>query len=81
MTLGADKISSSLPRRMASLSHPPPRHRGPRTVRIQMCTRTKAASNNPLDNLAHCSYESGILEKPDVPAPKSVWTRTVGMFL
>jgi len=46
-----------------------------------MCTRTKAASNNPLDNLAHCSYESGILEKPDVPAPKSVWTRTVGMFL
>ncbi|KAH9888288.1 argininosuccinate synthase [Xylariomycetidae sp. FL2044] len=29
------------------------------------------------DNLAHCSYESGILEKPDMPAPKSVWTRTV----
>ncbi|RYC58434.1 hypothetical protein CHU98_g7781 [Xylaria longipes] len=29
------------------------------------------------DNLAHCSYESGILEKPDVPAPKTVWTRTV----
>jgi len=32
-----------------------------------------------LDNLAHCSYESGILEKPDMPAPKDVWTRTVGM--
>lgn len=29
------------------------------------------------DNLAHCSYESGILEKPDMPAPKDVWTRTV----
>ncbi|KAM5384462.1 hypothetical protein ACJZ2D_001498 [Fusarium nematophilum] len=29
------------------------------------------------DNLAHCSYESGILEKPDIPAPKDVWTRTV----
>ncbi|KAK4137190.1 argininosuccinate synthase [Trichocladium antarcticum] len=29
------------------------------------------------DNLAHCSYESGILEKPDLPAPKNVWTRTV----
>ncbi|KAF2430530.1 argininosuccinate synthase [Tothia fuscella] len=29
------------------------------------------------DNLAHCSYESGILEKPDLPAPKTVWTRTV----
>ncbi|KAB5578435.1 argininosuccinate synthase [Coniochaeta sp. 2T2.1] len=29
------------------------------------------------DNLAHCSYESGILEKPDLPAPKDVWTRTV----
>ncbi|KAK1770724.1 argininosuccinate synthase [Phialemonium atrogriseum] len=29
------------------------------------------------DNLAHCSYESGILEKPDMPAPKNVWTRTV----
>ncbi|KAF2970827.1 hypothetical protein GQX73_g2787 [Xylaria multiplex] len=28
------------------------------------------------DNLAHCSYESGILEKPDMPAPKTVWTRT-----
>jgi argininosuccinate synthase len=33
-----------------------------------------------LDNLAHCSYESGILEKPDMPAPKNVWTRTVGTF-
>lgn len=30
------------------------------------------------DNLAHCSYESGILEKPDLPAPKEIWTRTVG---
>ncbi|KAB5549895.1 argininosuccinate synthase [Coniochaeta sp. 2T2.1] len=29
------------------------------------------------DNLAHCSYESGILEKPDLPAPKDIWTRTV----
>ncbi|KAL1861584.1 hypothetical protein VTK73DRAFT_7044 [Phialemonium thermophilum] len=29
------------------------------------------------DNLAHCSYESGILEKPDMPAPKDIWTRTV----
>ncbi|KAI3337955.1 argininosuccinate synthase [Ustulina deusta] len=29
------------------------------------------------DNLAHCSYESGILEKPDMPAPKDLWTRTV----
>ncbi|KAI8626767.1 argininosuccinate synthase [Xylariaceae sp. FL1651] len=29
------------------------------------------------DNLAHCSYESGILEKPDVPAPRTVWARTV----
>ncbi|KAH6687455.1 argininosuccinate synthase [Plectosphaerella plurivora] len=29
------------------------------------------------DNLAHCSYESGILESPNVPAPKEVWTRTV----
>ncbi|KAH6603671.1 hypothetical protein Trco_008446 [Trichoderma cornu-damae] len=29
------------------------------------------------DNLAHCSSESGILEKPDMPAPKDVWIKSV----
>ncbi|KAM4060117.1 arginosuccinate synthase domain-containing protein [Hirsutella rhossiliensis] len=29
------------------------------------------------DNLAHCSYESGILEQPQLPPPKEIWTRTV----
>ncbi|KAF5557982.1 Argininosuccinate synthase [Fusarium mexicanum] len=29
------------------------------------------------DNLAHCSSESGILEKPDVPAPEDVWIKSV----
>ncbi|KAH6886425.1 argininosuccinate synthase [Thelonectria olida] len=29
------------------------------------------------DNLVHCSYESGILEKPDLEPPANLWTRTV----
>lgn len=29
------------------------------------------------DNLAHCSYESGILEKPELEPPANLWTRTV----
>ncbi|KAH7175848.1 argininosuccinate synthase [Dactylonectria macrodidyma] len=29
------------------------------------------------DNLAHCSSESGILEKPDMPAPNDVWIKSV----
>ncbi|RYP59476.1 hypothetical protein DL769_008507 [Monosporascus sp. CRB-8-3] len=29
------------------------------------------------DNLAHCSYESGILEKPELEPPATLWTRTV----
>ncbi|KAI1317296.1 argininosuccinate synthase [Xylariaceae sp. FL0255] len=29
------------------------------------------------DNLVHCSYESGILEKVDQAPPKELWTRTV----
>ncbi|KAI1500130.1 argininosuccinate synthase [Biscogniauxia marginata] len=29
------------------------------------------------DNLVHCSYESGILEKCDVAPPANLWTRTV----
>ena len=29
------------------------------------------------ENLAHCSYEAGILEDPDVTAPKDMWNLTV----
>lgn len=29
------------------------------------------------DNLAHCSYEAGILEQPELTPPENMWTRTV----
>ncbi|KAH0593701.1 hypothetical protein MHUMG1_08451 [Metarhizium humberi] len=29
------------------------------------------------DNLAHCSYEAGILEQPEPTPPEDMWTRTV----
>ena len=29
------------------------------------------------ENLAHCSYEAGILEDPNVEAPKDMWKLTV----
>jgi len=29
------------------------------------------------DNMAHCSYEAGILEDPSKPPPDGMWTRTV----
>jgi argininosuccinate synthase len=29
------------------------------------------------ENLVHCSYEAGILEKPDLEPPKGVWKVTV----
>jgi argininosuccinate synthase len=29
------------------------------------------------ENLAHCSYEAGILEDPDVTAPEDMWKLTV----
>nr|XP_036585055.1 Argininosuccinate synthase [Colletotrichum truncatum]KAF6794823.1 Argininosuccinate synthase [Colletotrichum truncatum] len=29
------------------------------------------------DNFAHCSYEAGMLEDPDVTPPEDMWTRTV----
>jgi argininosuccinate synthase len=29
------------------------------------------------ENLAHCSYEAGILEDPDVTAPSDMWKLTV----
>ncbi|KAI0430714.1 argininosuccinate synthase [Xylaria sp. FL1042] len=44
---------------------------------IPISSRAPKAPWSQDDNLAHSSYESGILEKPDMPAPKEVWTRTV----
>ncbi|KAI1130591.1 argininosuccinate synthase [Nemania abortiva] len=44
---------------------------------IPISSRAPKAPWSQDDNLAHSSYESGILEKPDMPAPKDVWTRTV----
>jgi hypothetical protein len=44
-------------------------------------TRTDPFPDFGLDNLAHCSSESGILEKPDMPAPNDVWIKSVGMYI
>ncbi|KAJ0165064.1 Argininosuccinate synthase [Colletotrichum tanaceti] len=40
-------------------------------------TSTKAKPYSMDDNLAHCSYEAGILEDPDVTPPEDMWTKTV----
>ncbi|KAF4944352.1 hypothetical protein FSARC_14700 [Fusarium sarcochroum] len=40
-------------------------------------TSTKAKPWSMDDNLAHCSYEAGVLEDPDVTPPEDMWTRTV----
>lgn len=37
--------------------------------------------NMMTDNLAHCSYEAGILEQPELTSPENMWTRTVGKDL
>ena len=39
-------------------------------------TSTKAAPWSMDDNIAHCSYEAGILEDPKLPPPQGLWTRT-----
>ena len=39
-------------------------------------TSTKAKPYSMDDNIAHCSYEAGMLEDPSVPAPDDMWTRT-----
>ncbi|TGZ79698.1 argininosuccinate synthase [Ascodesmis nigricans] len=42
--------------------------------------QTKAKPWSMDENLAHCSYEAGILEDPDVEAPKDMWKLTVDPF-
>ena len=39
-------------------------------------TSTKAKPYSMDDNIAHCSYEAGMLEDPTTPAPEDMWTRT-----
>lgn len=39
-------------------------------------TSTKAKPYSMDDNLAHCSYEAGMLEDPNVTPPEDMWTRT-----
>lgn len=39
-------------------------------------TSTKAKPYSMDDNIAHCSYEAGMLEDPSVPPPDDMWTRT-----
>ncbi|KAI8309204.1 Argininosuccinate synthase [Colletotrichum sp. SAR11_59] len=38
---------------------------------------TKAMPFSMDDNFAHCSYEAGVLEDPDVTPPEDMWTKTV----
>ncbi|KAK2769645.1 argininosuccinate synthase [Colletotrichum kahawae] len=38
---------------------------------------TKAKPFSMDDNFAHCSYEAGLLEDPDVTPPEDMWTKTV----
>ncbi|KAI8302878.1 Argininosuccinate synthase [Colletotrichum sp. SAR11_240] len=38
---------------------------------------TKAKSFSMDDNFAHCSYEAGVLEDPNVTPPEDMWTKTV----
>ncbi|KAG5914890.1 hypothetical protein E4U61_005227 [Claviceps capensis] len=40
-------------------------------------TSTKAKPYSMDDNLAHCSYEAGMLEDPNVTPPEDMWTRTI----
>ena len=40
-------------------------------------TSTKAKPYSMDDNIAHCSYEAGMLEDPSVAAPDDMWIRTV----
>ncbi|KAI0109350.1 argininosuccinate synthase [Hypoxylon sp. NC0597] len=40
-------------------------------------TSTKAKPYSMDDNFAHCSYEAGMLEDPNVTPPEDMWTRTV----
>ncbi|KAI5819716.1 argininosuccinate synthase-like protein [Pyronema omphalodes] len=40
-------------------------------------TQTKSKPWSMDENLAHCSYEAGILEDPDMEAPKDMWKLTV----
>lgn len=39
-------------------------------------TSTKAKPYSMDDNIAHCSYEAGMLEDPAIPPPNDMWTRT-----
>lgn len=40
-------------------------------------TSTKAKPYSMDDNFAHCSYEAGMLEDPNVSPPEDMWTKTV----
>ena len=40
-------------------------------------TSTKAKPYSMDDNIAHCSYEAGMLEDPSISPPDDMWTRTV----
>jgi hypothetical protein len=40
-------------------------------------TSTKAKPYSMDDNIAHCSYEAGLLEDPSITPPDDMWTRTV----
>ncbi|MDI1490898.1 MAG: argininosuccinate synthetase [Ramalina farinacea] len=40
-------------------------------------TSTKAAPWSMDENLAHCSYEAGILEDPDITPPEHMWKLTI----
>lgn len=40
-------------------------------------TSTKAKPYSMDDNFAHCSYEAGMLEDPNVTPPEDMWTKTI----
>ncbi|KAG5913765.1 Argininosuccinate synthase [Claviceps africana] len=40
-------------------------------------TSTKAKPYSMDDNLAHCSYEAGMLEDPNLTSPEDMWTHTI----
>ncbi|KJK85584.1 hypothetical protein H633G_10577 [Metarhizium anisopliae BRIP 53284] len=54
------------------------RLRGPNQIPASSTPKARWSMD---DNLAHCSYEAGILEQPELTSPENMWTRTVGKDL
>ncbi|KAK8929211.1 Argininosuccinate synthase [Metarhizium anisopliae] len=49
------------------------RLRGPNQIPASSTPKARWSMD---DNLAHCSYEAGILEQPELTSPENMWTRT-----